>query len=189
MEQTTSLEELFDQYDITSKTSSSRKIIRRRAEEYKDFFHYLNKEISFSSVFSCKDTTPWAINKSQTEEPEPLKINTKCNFWYANYWSLLNNNFITPIANNEKRMSIVITEKFTVLEIVKKIYLSDMPDYINVDILLNTQAYTNKELESLLDKELEVGDQYNNLLINFNYLNIADSNIHKDSVLIFENNG
>lgn len=166
--------------------TSSEKVDNSQVESYKNFKKYLD---SYIKVFISTDNN--LIEEEILKTQGSYKKNTKINIWYASYWDLLKSNIQTPaIDNNEgARISVEITKRFSISTIVNKIYLNDLPNYVNVDVLISKSSYTNKELESLIKVELEIRNLYNNLSINFNYLSTNNTNIRKDAILIYENNG
>lgn len=141
----------------------------------------LIKEITPIKVATSLNNSTSAIINSQVSSSIFIDFTTA-------YWGLDLSTLITNTTSYEDRkLSVEAVKRFSLISYVNKIYMSEDPDCFNLDIVLNTNYYSNSQLETLIDKELELRDIFNQVIINFNYLNINQELPNKDIVLIYEN--
>lgn len=112
------------------------------------------------------------------------KRNTPTFIWLSYVNELLSSPFLS-IATPKKRLSAEIVKRYSLSEVIQKIYFSQASYYVNVDVLLNCENLLDEQLEIFFEYEKQLLSMFN-LPINFNY-HLKDTFLaHTDNVLIFE---
>ena len=112
-------------------------------------------------------------------------INTPSCFWVA----CASEQILSPISANpkkDKRLSTEIVKRYSLSANVQKIYFSQVSFYVDVDILLNTEAVSDEELDKFFGYEQELLDTFD-IPMNFNYRPKNSFYAHSENnVLVFE---
>jgi len=112
------------------------------------------------------------------------RINISTCIWLSYTNELIVSPFL-PVQRSEKRYSVEIVKRYSLSELVQKIYFSQVSYYVSIDIVVNSKNISDKQFETFFEYEKQLLNTLN-LPMNFNYHLNNSFETHSENVLIFE---
>ena len=104
--------------------------------------------------------------------------------WYSDLGKNVWNNIYAD--SDVKLNTSEFVKKFSSIPSVEQIYLVSKSDFVEVNVILNLEYISNKDLEIFFDKELEILNMSDDLLLSFHYFPIKTFNPPNSGFSIFE---